>query len=96
MLKETRLKSKSGISRFEKEIEASINEGIPLLWTVTVGIYEEPMRLPQSRGGHMRMIIGYNKAKREIIFSDSWIVAMCKFPKKCIVFLDIGCPIFLQ
>ena len=52
LLKETRLKSKSGISRFEKEVEASINAGIPLLWTLTVGIYEEPKRLPQSRGGH--------------------------------------------
>jgi hypothetical protein len=27
---------------------------------------------PQSWGGHMRLIIGYNKAKSEIIYTDSW------------------------
>ncbi|MEM7010857.1 MAG: hypothetical protein AAF585_05165, partial [Verrucomicrobiota bacterium] len=40
--------------------------------TMTVGIYPEPKRISQSRGGHMRMIIGYNWDKNEVIFSDSW------------------------
>jgi len=72
LLKETRLRRKSGIKRFRSEIERSIDEGVPLLWTVTVGIYPEPKRISQTRGGHMRMIIGYNWDKEEIIFSDSW------------------------
>lgn len=71
-LKATRLKSKSGIKKFDAEVKRSIDAGIPLLWTVTVGIYKEPIRISQSRGGHMRMIIGYNDAKKEIIFSDTW------------------------
>jgi len=72
VLKSTRLRSKSAFDRFKKEVQTSINLGIPLLWTVTVGIYEEPKRISQSRGGHMRMIIGYNWKTEEIIFSDSW------------------------
>jgi len=72
ILKSTRLKSTSGIKKFEAEVKRSIDAGIPLLWTVTVGIYKEPVRISQSRGGHMRMIIGYNTAKKEIIFSDTW------------------------
>ncbi len=72
VLKATRLRSSAGIKRFQKEIERTIDAGIPLLWTVTVGIFEEPKRISQSRGGHMRMIIGYNTANNEIIFTDSW------------------------
>ncbi len=72
ILRATRLKSRSGIKKFEAEIKRSIDAGIPLLWTVTVGIYKEPVRISQSRGGHMRMIIGYNTAKKEVIFSDTW------------------------
>ncbi|MEM1295288.1 MAG: C39 family peptidase [Verrucomicrobiota bacterium] len=72
VLKSARLKSTSGIKRFQSEIERSIEIGVPLLWTVTVGIYPEPKRISQTRGGHMRMIIGYNKTNNEIIFSDSW------------------------
>lgn len=72
VLKATRLRSAAGIKRFQKEIERTIDAGIPLLWTVTVGIFEEPKRISQSRGGHMRMIIGYNTNTNEIIFTDSW------------------------
>jgi hypothetical protein len=72
VLREARLKSKSGISKFEREVKRTIDAGIPLLWTVTVGIYEEPKRISQSRGGHMRLIIGYDDRQQEIVFSDSW------------------------
>lgn len=72
VLKATRLRSSAGIKRFKSEIERAIDEGIPLLWTVTVGIFEEPKRISQTRGGHMRMIIGYNWDEDEVIFTDSW------------------------
>lgn len=72
LLKETRLKSTADFKRFKDEIERSIDVGVPLLWTVTVGIYPEEKRISQSRGGHMRMIIGYNWAKNEVLYSDSW------------------------
>lgn len=72
LLKEVRLKDKSTFKRFKSEIQNSVDLGVPLLWTLNVGIYPEPKRSVQTRGGHMRMIIGYNWDKEEIIYSDSW------------------------
>ncbi len=58
---------------YDKMIEKNINNGIPLLWSMTLGVKPEiPKINPQSSGGHMRMIIGYNKKDNTIIFSDSW------------------------
>ncbi len=72
VLRKVRLKSSGDFKRFVGEVERSIDSGVPLLWTVTVGIFEEPKRISQTRGGHMRIIIGYNRDKNEIIFTDSW------------------------
>lgn len=60
-------------AQFEKVIQKSIDDGIPLLWGLTLGEYpEEPSISVQQGGGHMRMIIGYNNATRRVIFTDSW------------------------
>lgn len=60
-------------SQFEKVIQKSIDDGIPLLWGLTLGEYpEEPPISLQQGGGHMRMIIGYNNVTRRVIFTDSW------------------------
>jgi hypothetical protein len=60
-------------SQFEKVIKKSIDDGIPLLWGLTLGEYpEDPPIALQQGGGHMRMIIGYNDATRKVIFTDSW------------------------
>jgi hypothetical protein len=58
---------------FYKMISKWIGEGIPLLWALEVGHFEEdpPLEM-QTSGGHMRMIIGYNHTTDRIIFSDSW------------------------
>ena len=59
--------------KFLKEIERHIDKGLPLLWSLELGRYpEKPNLNPQTAGGHMRMIIGYNEKTQEIIFSDSW------------------------
>lgn len=58
---------------FYKMISKWIGEGIPLLWGLEVGRFnEEPPLHEQTSGGHMRMIIGYNHDTDRIIFSDSW------------------------
>ncbi|MEO0444999.1 MAG: C39 family peptidase [Verrucomicrobiota bacterium] len=58
---------------FVKTVQKSIDDGIPLLWALTLGRYpEEPPISPQTSGGHMRMIIGYNDTSGKIVFSDSW------------------------
>ncbi len=58
---------------FHSMIRKNIDAGIPLLWSLEVGLFpEEPPLQEQSGGGHMRMIIGYNSMSGRIIFSDSW------------------------
>ena len=41
-------------------------------WSVQWGIVPEPKRLSQTRGGHLRLIIGFDEEKKTVIFSDSW------------------------
>lgn len=60
------------MTRFEKEVQARLDRGIPLLWTVTLGLVPEEHINPQTRGGHMRLIIGYNPQTHDIYYSDSW------------------------
>ena len=45
--------------------------GVPLFWSVQLGLYPEA-GVPQVFGGHMRLIIGYNAEKNEIIYTDTW------------------------
>lgn len=72
VLKEARTKNKSDLSRFQRDVQGHVDTGIPLLWCVQLGLLPEGGRLPQSGGGHMRLIIGYNTKTSEIIYSDSW------------------------
>ena len=59
--------------KFFRIIQKSVDDGIPLLWGLTVGQFDEdpPLKI-QTSGGHMRMIIGYNETDNRLIFSDSW------------------------
>jgi hypothetical protein len=68
--KQTRMKSRSDLKKFEEKIQKYVNGGCPLAWSVTLGLFKETP--PTSAGGHLRMIIGYNSTTREIIYSDSW------------------------
>lgn len=61
------------LARFQKMVGPAIDQGIPLLWTLMVGIYpEQGAEAMQRSGGHMRVIIGYNEKEGEILFTDSW------------------------
>ena len=70
-LRDARTSSKSDLGRFSRDIQRAIDDGVPLLWTVMLGLLPEP-DIPQAFGGHMRLIIGYNQRNDEIIYSDSW------------------------
>lgn len=64
--------SKPGLLRKGmKEIKKQIDSGLPVVWAVLLGLFPE-QGLPQSMGGHMRLIIGYNEEKQAIIYTDSW------------------------
>jgi len=59
--------------KITKAIRDSIDDGVPVLWSLQLGQYpEKPQLNPQTSGGHMRLIIGYNEDEDIIIFSDSW------------------------
>lgn len=69
--RDVRLKMTSDYGKFQREIQRSIDEGIPVIWTVQMGLVEE-RGMAQARGGHARLIIGYNPKTKEVIYSDSW------------------------
>jgi len=59
--------------RFMSIVRENIDKGVPVMWALQLGKYpENGEKARQAGGGHMRLIIGYNLAKNEIIFSDSW------------------------
>ena len=72
LLKQARAGKKSQVKKWMGAIKKHIDAGTPVLWSVTLGIYKEPISVPQTRGGHMRLIIGYNMKEQTIIYSDSW------------------------
>ena len=62
---------KPKFAKFKKNVHDQVQKGIPLIWSVKLGIYPEP-GIPQNAGYHMRLIIGYNDKKDEILYSDTW------------------------
>ncbi|MDA0787389.1 MAG: C39 family peptidase, partial [Proteobacteria bacterium] len=64
-------REKTDFMRFKSDIRKYIDTGVPLAWSVMLGRVEEA-GLAQPRGGHMRLIIGYNEKTDEVIYSDSW------------------------
>ena len=72
VLKEAKTHNKADLNRFQREVARSVDSGVPLLWSVHIGIVPETPALPQASGGHMRLIIGYNTKTQEILYTDSW------------------------
>ena len=70
VLKKMKMKD-SRYRKFRTGVKTQIDQGIPVIWGVTLGIYPEP-GLPQTAGGHLRLIVGYNAKTQEILYSDSW------------------------
>ena len=60
------------LKKFSAGIRQQVNAGIPVFWGVTLGIFPERGVNPQSVGGHMRLIIGYNDKKKEVLYTDTW------------------------
>jgi hypothetical protein len=71
ILKAVRIKKAADFGKFQREIQRSVDEGLPLLWSMRLGIVPET-GIPQIGGGHMRLIVGYNAETKEILYSDSW------------------------
>ena len=59
--------------KFMRVVRENIDKGVPVMWGLQLGLFpENGEKAKQLGGGHMRLIIGYNKSTNEIIFSDSW------------------------
>jgi hypothetical protein len=71
ILKETRTRNKADVDRFQQTVQDHIDQGIPVLWSVMLGLVPETNGA-KGIGGHMRLIIGYNTGTNEILYSDSW------------------------
>ncbi len=71
LLKEARTHNKAAVDRFGQMVRDHIDQGIPILWSVMLGVVPE-QKAPHVIGGHMRLIIGYNDQTGEILYSDSW------------------------
>ena len=71
VLYKMRLKD-SRFKKFSQGVRQQVNAGVPVFWGVTLGIFPERGVNPQSSGGHMRLIIGYNDKKKEILYTDTW------------------------
>ena len=72
ILLKARAGKKAQVKKWLSLVKRHIDSGSPVLWSVVLGIYKEPISVPQTRGGHMRLIIGYNMKEQTIIYSDSW------------------------
>lgn len=60
------------VTTFEREVQTHIRRGLPLLWSVRLGLLPEEKLNPQANGGHMRLIIGFNAKTHEVYYSDTW------------------------
>ena len=63
---------------FDDNVIGRIGDSDPLFWCVDMGnvVEEVPYlnmtALSADRGAHMRLIIGYNEDRGEVLYSDSW------------------------
>lgn len=73
ILREVRTKQSTDMKHFLGDVAKNIEQGVPLLWGVQLGLVDEKPVLPkQAAGGHMRLIIGYNPKTSEVLYTDSW------------------------
>ncbi|MCP5544588.1 MAG: TlpA family protein disulfide reductase [Akkermansiaceae bacterium] len=56
-------RGQNGFKHFERKIKEYVDQGIPLCWTLYLGMFPEK-GLPQSFGGHMRMIFATISSRR--------------------------------
>ena len=72
LLRSVRAGKKPQVKKWLSTIKKSIDSGCPVVWSTTLGLYSETPEIPQARGGHMRLIIGYNMKEQTVIYTDSW------------------------
>lgn len=72
---DSRRQRRVSVAEFKNILKDHAGKGMPLLWALELGKFPEEPPLPvtgQTLGGHMRMIIGYNEARNQVLFTDTW------------------------
>lgn len=69
-------RTQPGYEVFTRKVKEYVDQGMPLCWTLYLGMFKDGDE-PQSFGGHMRLIFGYNftspdPAEHKIYYTDSW------------------------
>ena len=60
-----------GFSVFKEGVVSNVQQGRPLLWSVE-HLFPWDRSDGSQGGGHMRLIVGVNQSRDEILYSDSW------------------------
>jgi len=71
LLREARGKREADLQQFKTSITKYVSNGCPLIWGVMVGKVPEKPAV-RGTGGHLRMIIGWNEQKKEVLYTDTW------------------------
>ena len=72
LFRDARCRNKRTVDKFAEEVHKSLSKGIPLAWvTFTFQNMRDSSRIGRF-GFHMRIINGFNKNKKQIIYTDSW------------------------
>ncbi len=71
-LKNIKTERRADKTRFLRKVTRRIDKGVPVIWSVVIGIAPESPTVSSSVGGHTRLIIGYNENADQIIYTDSW------------------------
>jgi hypothetical protein len=73
LLRESRVKRDSAMQNFKTMVARYVNAGCPVAWSVIMGkVVENPAVQGGNGSGHLRLIIGLNSLKNEILYSDTW------------------------
>ena len=54
------------------KVKKWVDQGVPVLWSVYCGLVEEEHGAGIGRGGHLRMIVGYDEGTEKVFYSDTW------------------------
>lgn len=54
------------------KVKKWVGQGVPVVWGVYCGLVAEEHGAGIGRGGHFRIIVGYDEATEKIYYSDTW------------------------
>jgi len=71
-LREARAETPQKQRRWLQDSRKYLDAGIPVVWSVYCGLLPEQGHVSPGRGGHLRLLVGYDEAVGLVYFSDTW------------------------